>query len=171
MKKETRERFIEVFNKIYKKVYGGQKPPLCDNVAFTDFEREFDKLYSISVGEDLIVDYVVYHFNRTNQQKAPKPQPMQSNWVFGRTAVVKWLERSPNYKIWNQTFIRENNLRVHKKSVPNKELIHQLSKELEEKRNLYSNTTSGYVHCTINDLYSKYSETCKNCNFKSNCEL
>ncbi len=170
MDKETRERFVEVFNKIYKKIYGGKTPPSCNNSAFEAFAKEMDKLYSISIGEDLIVDYVIYHFNRTNQQKAEKPQPMQSNWVFGRTAVVKWLDRSPNYKIWNQTFIRENSLKVHKKHTISRSIIDAISKDLEEKRNIYSNTTSGYVHCVVNDLYSKYSPTCKLCTFKQNCE-
>lgn len=130
------------------------------------------------LGEDYIRSYMEFQFNHwyRHDGKYGKGASIQLEWIIGSKAWKRWISRTEKHKsktsfIVNKDLKKNVKLKRFKFDEGFKLRILKLNDEEEEEKNLYFNSSKGFINCTLNTtLYNHKSKFCASCNFQTKCK-
>jgi hypothetical protein len=128
-------------------------------------------IYDVSLSNSLIWEYLVFQFQYYHDQNTRFGKGnVRLNWFTGEASINRWLERDKELstylckKFCTQYSIKNPNENKFEVNTEGRKFYNKL-----ERRRFY-NTEAGYLHCTENDLFEKFSRECIICRFKKDCE-
>jgi len=164
--------------KIYEDVYGSFSGNKNYELVLTpqnskylqSFNNSFIDLYNGSIDEEFIFEFIVYQFRYYEDKKTRLGKgKVYLNWILGSKAIDRWREKPDSWLYFNSQFVEKYNLQRPTKEIEEDKDKVDFYNKTERKR--FFNTELGFLHCSENNLYEKYSKECIICRFKEMCNL
>ncbi len=130
-----------------------------------NFTNLVDKRYDKdSIGPEWIWEYTIFQFAYYDKMKTARD--VQINWIYGKKALDRWVNREKDYAYYNSQYQIKYNIA---KPVE----IERIEGEKEfnsRERSRFYGTDEGYFHCYVLSLFSEFNKQCIKCKFNEECK-
>ena len=168
----------ECIKKIYEHIYGyysgNRNFELVlneQNSKYLDsFIHIFERVYLGSIDEEYILNYIVFQlrFYEDKNTRLGKGK-VYVNWVFGKKAIDRWLNKPEKWLYFNEQFLKRYNIPPAQENEEIQKEKREFYKKQERKR--FFGTEMGLIHCSQLELFDKFSKECLICKYKKICEI
>lgn len=131
------------------------------------FNNALKKFYDIeSLDQWFYWHYFLFQFTYWSGKKTRFEGAIPLNWILGKEAVKKWLNKPENWDYWCFEFLKKRQLELP--VVFNKCNL----KEIESMdRRRYYGQEQGFLLCQELDLYNPKHKDCILCKFRKKCQV
>jgi len=157
----------EILSKLYKgigqnKVFQKQK----ENKVFVTFLSKLYKRFGQqTIGPQFLWEFLTYNMDCLFGRKTMFGSMVMLNWILSEKSIERWTTRNTeNYEYFNSKFLIDHCIEkpIYYDQIDLEDLE-------EEERKRYFNTELGFLTCQSLASYNEFSEYCKKCNFKKEC--